>query len=92
MVVICVKKSWIVEIGEMARHIHFHDQTSNCVVLLGREKIRAVHPFVEIDVLVADVTSGAFVPVHIPSSMIIGMFDLTEDDAKAYGFHSPEKK
>lgn len=92
MVVIYVQKSWIDLIGEMAKRLHFHSEGDACVALVGR-KIDVVRPFVYAEIVAAanEENRKGVIPVHIPASFIVGMFDLTETE-EAYGFSRPTKK
>ena len=75
----------------MASQLHVRSESDSCVSLLGGH-VKIEYPFVHVD-LIRDESSDKkpFIPTHIPVSEIIGMFDLTESEARAYAFHpSPE--
>jgi hypothetical protein len=96
MVVIFVQKSWIDGIGDMAKLLHFRSEGENCLSLLAAENtIKLNYPFVQAQIIAnlsdPPLTKAAF-PVFIPTSAIIGMFDLTESEVQAYGFQPPKAK
>ena len=83
MVVLYVQKSWIDQIGEMAKLLHFRSESHTCVSPLGAN-ITTGYPLVQVALVgkLDESSRSTFIPSDIPASLILGMFDLTESETR----------
>lgn len=83
MLVLYVQKCWIDQIGDMAKLLHFRSESDTSVSLLGGN-ITTGYPLVRVELVgqLDESSSSAFIPSYIPASLILGMFDLTESEAR----------
>lgn len=83
MVVLYVQKSWIDQIGDMAKLLHFRSESDTCVSLLGGNIITG-YPLVQVELVgkLDESRNSAFIPSYIPASLILGIFDLAESEAR----------
>ena len=83
MVILCVHKSWIDQIGDMAKLLHFRSESDTCVSLLG-ENVTTGYPLVQVELVgkLDESRNSAFIPSYIPASLILGIFNLAESEAR----------
>jgi hypothetical protein len=83
MVVLYVQRSWIDQIGDMAKLLHFRSESDTCVSLLG-VNITTGYPLVQVELVgkLDESNRSTFIPTYIPASLILAMFDLTQSEAR----------
>jgi hypothetical protein len=89
MVVICVEKAWLKAIGNIAEELSIQSSEEDRYVKLIAGYVKP-GLFVEAE-LVRNKADKSAILSHIPSSAISGMFDMTESEAVAIGFHPVHK-
>jgi hypothetical protein len=91
MLVIYVHKSWLDQIGKVADLIVIQESSNEYVSILAASA-RVEFPFVEAKLVRRDVLAGQWLlPSSVPVQLVSGLFDLTREEAKNFGFHPHAK-
>ena len=86
MIRLYVEKSWLTKVGNAADEMLVWGDDGTYVALLAAT-VNSAFPFVEVRLCRKPGESkDLYMMSHIPPSVITGMFDMTQEQEKKYGF------
>jgi hypothetical protein len=89
MVAIYVPKSWLKTIGDVADLIVFWEEGETVSLLADGASANQAFVDAQLARRRAAENGSAFLPAQIPITTVFGIFDLTEQEQRKYGFQNP---
>lgn len=91
MNVVFVHKTWLDAIGDVGKLLYVRtipEQGEYVSLFAGPATVN--FPFIEVELITKPETEGKIsIPAKIPVGQVAGVFDLTEAEARKYGFVPP---